>query len=440
MGGLALLARERNDIVSGSDEGVYPPMSTQLEQAGITLTTGFDANQLNDGHDIVLVGNALSRGNPCIERLLSEKRDLVSGPAWLAEHVLRERCVLAVAGTHGKTTTASMLAWILEQAGHDPGFLIGGVPRNFGVSARLGSGRYFVVEADEYDTAFFDKRSKFVHYRAHVMIVNNLEFDHADIFRDLDDIRRQFHHALRLVPREGHLVIADSDPALEQLVAMGVYSNLHRFAHQAGRWQFTPVARDVSRFEISDEGRVVGEVSWDLIGQHNALNALAAIVAAQTVGVSVAQSTRALATFAPPRRRLEQLARINGITVYDDFAHHPTAIRASIEALRAHVGDEPIVAVLDPASNTMRMGVHRHTLAPALKGANRVLLHHGRTRPGDLESVCQELGPCASLHRDPQHIVDVLVSELAAPAHVLIMSNAGFGAMHRTLIHALETK
>jgi UDP-N-acetylmuramate: L-alanyl-gamma-D-glutamyl-meso-diaminopimelate ligase len=444
MGGLALLARELGAQVSGSDRGVYPPMSEQLAAAGITVTEGFDAAQLDTVMDEVVVGNAMTRGNPCVERLLDEKRALISGPAWLERHVLRGRTVLAVAGTHGKTSTASMLAFILERAGLRPGFLIGGVPSNFGVCARLGSGRMFVVEADEYDTAFFDKRSKFVHYRADVLVVNNLEFDHADIFRDLDDIRRQFHHAVRLVPRAGTVVALHDDDDVEQLLQMGCYSHVQRFgAGPAAPWSLQLRSPDARCFDVLHTGQLVGSVSWPLIGRHNALNALAAVCAAAAVGVEPRVACDALAAFLPPRRRLERFAEISGITLYDDFAHHPTAIAATLAALRSAVGEAPIVAVLDPASNTMRRGVHRDTLGPSLGLAQRVLLHDpDGTIPG-LEVAREHLRGCgiaASIHDGVDDIVEVLARTLRGDEHVLIMSNAGFGGIHHRLEEVLRNR
>ena len=437
MGGLALLARELGHAVSGADENVYPPMSEQLAAQGIAVTQGYDAAQLDDDPDEVVVGNAMTRGNPVVERLLDDKRPLLSGPEWLYRHVLAGRRVLAVAGTHGKTTTASMLAWILESAGHRPGFLIGGVPRNFGVSARLGRGP-FVVEADEYDTAFFDKRSKFVHYRPDVLAINNLEFDHADIFRDLADVTRQFHHVVRTVPRGGAVIAAAADPAVDELLSMGCWSRLVRFGETGDGWRMRLLSPDASRFEIATPQGAVTEVHWTLLGRHNALNALAAAATAHEAGVDPAAAAAALADFQSPRRRLELRAYVNGISVYDDFAHHPTAVAATLEALRAAAGDARIVAVLDPASNTMRMGVHRDTLAPALALADRVLLHRAPRLAFDLAAVAAATRAPATVHDSVDDILAALRAEVLPGDRILIMSNGGFGGIHDRLAAALE--
>ena len=450
MGGLAQLARELGHSVSGSDQGIYPPMSEQLERSSIALIQGFEAEQL-DAFDAahrheILVGNALTRGHPVVERLLAEKRDLLSGPQWLYQHVLADRQVLAVAGTHGKTTTSSMLAWILQHAGLDPGFLIGGVPGNFGISARLGSGP-FVLEADEYDSAFFDKRSKFVHYRPDVLVLNNLEFDHADIFRDLADIQRQFHHLIRTVPEQGRILACAPDAALDAVLQMGCWSQLQRFGdadrnndkiNDEAHWQLVLESTDAAVFSVRAPDGETHRISWNLIGRHNAMNALAAISAAACVGVALSDACNALQQFISPRRRLELRATINGVRIYDDFAHHPTAVHATLSALRAAVGDARIIAVLDPASNTMRMGVHRDTLAPALSDADRVLLH----RPTDLDFPLQEIAgkvrAQTTVHDTVDDIVRTLCDEHADGDYVLIMSNGGFGGIHERLSKALE--
>ncbi len=439
MGGLALLARELGHQVSGADQGIYPPMSEQLAAAGIALTEGFDAAQLDAHFDEVVVGNAMTRGNPAVERLLEEKRPLESGPAWLYRHVLAGRRVLAVAGTHGKTTTASMLAWILDHAGREPGFLIGGVPRNFGVSARMGHGP-FVVEADEYDSAFFDKRSKFVHYRPDVLVVNNLEFDHADIFRDLADVRRQFHHLVRTVPAGGTILAGAPDESIDALLAMGCWTPVTRFGEGAGAWKLRLERPDATAFTVHAPDGGEHAVSWPIIGRHNALNALAAVAAAAMEGVDAQTACTALEGFEPPRRRLELRATVNGIRIYDDFAHHPTAVRATLEALRAAVGEARIVAVLDPASNTMRMGVHRDTLAPALAAADRVLLHRPARMGFPLEEVAAAVRAPATVHDTVDGIVAALCAELLPGDHVLVMSNAGFGGIHGRLAAALEAR
>ena len=453
MGGLAQLAAELGYCVSGSDQGIYPPMSEQLERSGIVLTQGFAAAQLDtvDAATQIIVGNALTRGYPVVERLLSEKRALISGPQWLYQNVLAKRQVLAVAGTHGKTTSSSILTWILHQAGLEPGFLIGGVPGNFGISARLGTGP-FVVEADEYDSAFFDKRSKFIHYRPDVLVLNNLEFDHADIFRDLEDIQRQFHHLVRTVAQHGQILAGTPDAALDAVLQMGCWSTVQRYAVRADAvdelraevraepgtgWQVRLDSADASSFTVHAPDGATRAVHWQLIGQHNAMNALAAVSAAACVGVSLATACDALADFQSPRRRLELRATIDGVRIFDDFAHHPTAIRATLQALRAAVGEARIVAVLDPASNTMRMGVHRDTLAPALRDADRVLLHQAKGLSFDLRQVASEVRTPASVHDSVADIVSQLCGELLAGDQVLIMSNGGFGGIHDLLSSAL---
>ena len=439
MGGLALLAREAGHAVSGSDAGVYPPMSTQLAAAGIALREGYDAAHLQPPPDCVVVGNALSRGNPAVEHVLNLGIPYTSGPQWLAEHVLAGRWVLAVAGTHGKTTTAGLLAWILEAAGLEPGFLIGGVPGNFGVSARLGRTPFFVVEADEYDTAFFDKRSKFVHYRPRTLVLNNLEYDHADIFPDLTSIQRQFHHLLRTVPGNGLVVSHGADPNLAQVLAMGCWTPVETVAVEADSgWQAHLLEPDGSRFQVQAPDDAPVEVQWPMAGAHNVHNALAAIAAARHAGVPVAEAAQALARFQGIRRRLEVRGCAGGVTVYDDFAHHPTAIAATLQGLRARVGRARILALLEPRSNTMRMGVHRDTLAGSLSGADRVWLYHPADLGWDLEEVRAGVGAHARIGGDVDVLVDEVVGEALPGDHVLIMSNGAFGGIHEKLLAALE--
>ncbi|HIJ30035.1 MAG TPA: UDP-N-acetylmuramate:L-alanyl-gamma-D-glutamyl-meso-diaminopimelate ligase, partial [Gammaproteobacteria bacterium] len=374
MGGIALLARAAGHTVSGSDANVYPPMSTQLEEAGITLQQGYDPSHLDPAPDSVVIGNALSRGNPAVEYVLDQGLPYTSGPQWLAEHVLQEKWVLAISGTHGKTTTSSMLAWILEYAGMRPGFLIGGVPQNFGVSARLGETPFFVVEADEYDTAFFDKRSKFVHYRPRTLVINNLEFDHADIFDDLAAIQRQFHHLLRTVPGNGLVIHPLAEEAIDETLAQGCWSATSTID---GDWTARQTAAAWSQFQVMVDGAVVGEVSWELTGWHNRSNALAAIVAARHAGVPAHHAVDALCEFRNVRRRMEWRGEVNGITVYDDFAHHPTAIQLTLQGLRDKVESARILAIMEPRSNTMRMGIHQKTLAASFEAADQVLLLEG---------------------------------------------------------------
>ncbi|MGH8509351.1 MAG: UDP-N-acetylmuramate:L-alanyl-gamma-D-glutamyl-meso-diaminopimelate ligase [Gammaproteobacteria bacterium] len=438
MGGIARIARELGHEVAGSDQAVYPPMSTQLEQSGVSLTDGYHAASLDPAPDLVVVGNALSRGNACIEYLLNEGLAYRSGPQWLAEQVLQDRWVLAVSGTHGKTTTASILAWILEDAGHAPGFLIGGVPSNFNVTARLGRGRYFVVEADEYDTAFFDKRSKFIHYRPRTLVMTNIEFDHADIFPDLDAIKRQFHHLIRIIPSRGLLIRPAPDPVIDEVLTMGCWTPVETFGpERAEQWGFRDAAADFSAFDVTLEGCAIGRVVWELLGQHNALNALAALAAARHAGVAPDVAIGALSSFAGVKRRLEQLGVLRGVSVYDDFAHHPTEIRATIAALRQRVGPSRIIAVFEPRSNSMRQGAHAESLADAFSEADFALFYWPPELGWDLDGHTRSLGSKRILLQDLDAIVAKILA-LARPAdQVLIMSNGGFGGLHQKLLHAL---
>ncbi|HET7842734.1 MAG TPA: UDP-N-acetylmuramate:L-alanyl-gamma-D-glutamyl-meso-diaminopimelate ligase, partial [Xanthomonadales bacterium] len=376
MGGLAALARELGLDVEGSDKDIYPPMSTQLEQLGIALKQGYVVAHLQPPPDLVVVGNAMSRGNAAVEHLLDAQLRYVSGPQWLGENVLPGRRVTAVAGTHGKTTTTAMLAWIHAHARRDPGFLVGGVPENFGVSARLGSGRDFVVEADEYDTAFFDKRSKFVHYRPWIAVLNNLEYDHADIFPDVAAIQRQFHHLVRIVPRAGRIVANGEDARLAEVLAMGCWTPVERFAYDdaTADWRAGDVAADGSSFDVLWRGERAGRVEWPLLGRHNVMNALAAVAAANAAGVAPAIACDALCAFRSARRRLERVAENGGIVVYDDFAHHPTAIATTLAGLRARLGASARILVgMEPRSNSMRAGAHAKELAPAFRDADAVV-------------------------------------------------------------------
>ncbi len=443
MGGIAALARAAGHRVTGSDANVYPPMSTQLESLGIELINGYDPAQLDLKPDIVLVGNVMSRGNALIERLLDSPLTFTSGPQWLAENMLRSREVVAVAGTHGKTTTSSMLAWILERAEREPGFLIGGIPGNFGLSARAGKGRVFVIEADEYDTAFFDKRAKFIHYRPRHLVLTNLEFDHADIYPDLASIQRQFHHLMRTVPGSGLVTWNASDPALAAMLAMGCWTPLSGFARDAmagADWQVRLLEADGSVFELLHRKAPAGVVRWPLIGLHNVENGLAAIAAAAGLGVAPAEAALALADFRGVRRRLELRGEARGIRVYDDFAHHPTAVAATIDAMRRHAGNHRIVAVLEPRSNTMRLGHHREALAASLAGADRTWLYQPAGLDWNLDEVAAGLGAKAVVTGDLAELVAMLVAELRAGDEVLIMSNGGFGGLHDKLLQALRTK
>ncbi len=434
MAGIAALAKEAGHRVTGSDTNAWPPMSTQLEALGIELQSGYDPAHLRPAPDIVVVGNVISRGNPAIEYVLDANLPYVSGPEWLAEHVLRGQHVLAVAGTHGKTTTTSVLAWLLDQAGLAPGFLVGGVPADFGVSARLGGGKYFVIEADEYDTAFFDKRSKFVHYRPRTAILNNLEYDHADIFPDLASIERQFHHLVRTVPAHGRLIVNGADGNLARTLGMGCWSEVEYFDDARG-WTATG---DDSGFEVALRGIAQGRTRMPLAGAHNRSNALAAIAAATHVGVPVAKSLIALAGFRGVKRRLELLGEVAGVQVYDDFAHHPTAIAVTVAALREH-GAGRILAVLEPRSNTMRLGGHAQTLADSLSGADLTFVYARPDLKWDAKSALGTLGKRLHLHAE----LDTLVADVARAAgpgdRVLVMSNGDFGGVHARLLAALRS-
>ena len=438
MGGIAVLAKQAGHTVTGSDANVYPPMSTQLEAQGIELTQGFAADQLHDGIDQVVVGNAMSRGNEAVEAMLNKGMAYNSGPQWLAENVLKDRWVLAVAGTHGKTTTSSLLAWILEYAGLSPGFLIGGVPANFGVSARLGESPFFVVEADEYDTAFFDKRSKFVHYHPRTAILNNLEFDHADIFEDLHAIKKQFHHLLRTIPGDGLIVSNATEENLAQVLDMGCWSAVETFADSGkADWLIDSVSDDGRSFDIQLNGQTTGSVKGQMLGRHNRMNALAAIVAARHAGVPVDQSIEALQHFKGIKRRMEVRGEVNGVTVYDDFAHHPTAITETIDGLRRAVGKAKIWAVLEPRSNTMRMGIHKEQLAESLKGADQVLMYQPEDVDWNMQPIVESLGSSAQLHTNINTIIDELTQHAKNGDHVLVMSNGAFGGIHQKILDAL---
>ena len=437
MGGIALLARELGFEVSGADQNVYPPMSTQLSNAGITLTEGFAPGQLEPAPDLVVIGNALSRGNAAVEFVLERGLAYTSGPAFLANYLLKDRWVLAVAGTHGKTTTASMLAWILEDAGLTPGFLIGGVPRNFGLSARAGNAPFFVVEADEYDTAFFDKRSKFVHYRPRTVILNNLEYDHADIFPDIEAIERQFHHLLRTVPGNGLIVAPQADAHIQQVLEMGCWTPVESINRQPGNgWHAELKQADGSTFEVFFDGQSQGTVHWDSLGQHSVNNALAAIAAARHVGVPAKYAVDALGQFQSPKRRMEIRGEINNITVYDDFAHHPTAIKTTLAGLRAKVSDTRIIAVLEPRSNTMRLGIHQDTLGPSLTEADAVLLYQPAGLDWNLDHVAATLDN-AQIFDDIDRLATHIAGTARSGDHILIMSNGAFGRLHEKLLHLL---
>jgi len=436
MGGIALLARALGHRVTGSDANVYPPMSEQLERAGIGVTEGYSADHLRPGPDCVVVGNAMSRGNPAVEHMLDAGLPYTSGPQWLAQHLLADRWVLALSGTHGKTTTASLVAWILDYAGMDPGFLIGGVPANFGVSARLGSVPFFVVEADEYDTAFFDKRSKFVHYRPRTLVMSNLELDHVDIFDDLAMIQRQFHHLVRTVPGSGVIVAPAVDPALDEVLAQGCWTPVERFG-SGGAWVGEPLDADAGRFRVSLQGEPLGVVDWPLIGRHNLENALAAIAAVRHAGVTPANAIQALAGFQGIKRRMELRGEVRGVRVYDDFAHHPTAIRTTLDGLRARVGSARILAVLEPRSNTMRAGTHAERLPDALSPADRVLVYCPPDLGWDAVGVLAVLAERLTISGSVAELVALIASDARPGDHVLVMSTGGFGNIHHRLLEAL---
>jgi UDP-N-acetylmuramate: L-alanyl-gamma-D-glutamyl-meso-diaminopimelate ligase len=439
MGGVAALARSAGHDVSGSDHNVYPPMSTQLAALGIPVLEGYAAEHLEPAPDCVVVGNVMTRGNPAVEHMLNTGLAYTSGPQWLAGHVLAGRSVLAVAGTHGKTTTSSMLAWILEHAGLAPGFLVGGVPQNFGVSARLGSGEHFVVEADEYDTAFFDKRSKFVHYRPRVLVLTNLEYDHADIFPDLAAIQRQCHHLVRTVPGRGTIVAQAGSQAIDEVLAMGCWTPVERFGGAGEGWRAEPVGSG-DGFRVLLNGTMQAEVSWQIPGAHNRDNALAAIAAAHHAGVPVADAAAALAQFRGVKRRLELRAEIAGIALYDDFAHHPTEIAASLAAMRARARGARLVAVFEPRSQSMKLGAHRDGLAEALACADSIWLYQPPNMRWSLEEMVAQSGVRARVAGDVEAIVTGLAAELRDGDQVVIMSNGDFGGLHTRLEAALRAR
>jgi UDP-N-acetylmuramate: L-alanyl-gamma-D-glutamyl-meso-diaminopimelate ligase len=450
MGGVAALARELGHTVEGSDQNIYPPMSDQLAALGIALKSGYAPEHLGSADttaapDLVVVGNAMSRGNAVVEYMLNARLPYVSGPQWIGENVLASRRVFAVAGTHGKTTTTAMLAWILEACGKSPGFLIGGVPENFGVSARLGgpalspqpSALDFVIEADEYDTAFFDKRSKFVHYRAQIAILNNLEFDHADIFPDIAAIQRQFHHLVRTVPGSGRLIVNAEDNLLAEVLAMGAWTPVTTFGIERGDWRARLVDADGSRFTVSHAGHAVGEVHWSLLGRHNVMNALAAVAAAQAGGVEPADAVSALAHFRSAKRRLELVGERAGIRVYDDFAHHPTAIATTLAGLRARVGAARILVGMEPRSNSMRAGAHAAELAPSLRDADAVVFLQKPELAWDAEHVTGALGGRGATAPNVPALIDDLRRQARAGDHVVFMSNGGFDDAPRRFLTSL---
>ena len=430
MGGIAVLAKRAGYRVTGCDANVYPPMSTQLEAQGIELIEGWGIEQLKLNADMYVIGNVVSRGNPLMEEILNRNLTYISGPQWLSQALLQNKWVLAVAGTHGKTTTSSMLAWILEYANMNPGFLIGGVPQNFGVSARLTDSPFFVIEADEYDTAFFDKRSKFVHYRPRTAVLNNLEFDHADIFPDLVAIETQFHHLVRTVPGNGLLVSNGREASLERVIQRGCWTPVEQFGAAQG-WNIDEANH------VTLNGKVQGTLQWDLMGEHNRMNALAALAAARHSGVPVAQGLAALAEFKNVKRRMEVRGTVNGITVYDDFAHHPTAIATTVEGLRRKVGKARILAVLEPRSNTMKLGVMKDALPGSLKDADAVFCYSANLG-WDAHASLASLGNKATVTDDMNKLIEAIVAAAKPGDQILVMSNGGFGRIHEKLLKQLK--
>jgi len=473
MGGIAAIAKQSGYRVTGCDANVYPPMSTQLEAQGIELIEGWGAEQLDLKPDVFVIGNVVSRGNPLMEEILNRNLPYTSGPQWLAENILRDKWVLGVAGTHGKTTTSSMLAWILEYAGLNPGFLIGGVPQNFGISARLpspagvedglsrspprplagegwGEGGFFVIEADEYDTAFFDKRSKFVHYHPRTAILNNLEFDHADIFPDLSAIETQFHHLVRTVPGNGLVVCNGREESLQRVLQRGCWTPVETFGYPrplphpnplpVGEGAITGLGKRGWQIDSEDkvyfDGKAQGTLHWDLLGEHNRLNALAALAAARHAGVPVAQGLSALAEFKNVKRRMEVKGQVNGITVYDDFAHHPTAIATTVAGLRRKVGNARILAVLEPRSNTMKLGVMKDALPGSLKDADLTFCYAGNLG-WDARSALAPLGDKAVVKDDLNELIEVIATAAKSGDQILVMSNGGFGGIHEKLLRRI---
>ncbi len=437
MGGIAAIAKSLGHKVTGSDKNVYPPMSTQLEALGIELTEGYCESQFDPVPDMVVIGNAMSRGNPAVEYVLNRNLPYTSGPQWLLDNLLKDRWVIGLSGTHGKTTTSSMVAWILEHAGLNPGYLIGGVPENFGVSARVGESPFFVIEADEYDSAFFDKRSKFVHYRPKTLVINNLEFDHADIFADLGAIQTQFHHLVRMVPENGLILTPNGTPAIEDMLKKGCWSSRQSLGKE---WHAELLKKDGSEFNVLHNGVIAGTVTWSLLGQHNVDNALMAIAAAHHAGVTLPDAIEALSFFKNVKRRMEVKGEVNNITLYDDFAHHPTAIATTLDGLRKKVGNARILTVLEPRSNTMKMGVHKDTLANSWQKADEVYLYEPEGMDWSLvDSVAHSNAP-THCFRDVEKIVQGVCNVAQPGDHILVMSNGGFEGIHGRILDALKMK
>ena len=442
MGSLAILAKQLGYEVSGSDLNVYPPMSTQLEMAGIELKSGYLVDHLYPKPDQIIVGNVLTRGNEITEYLLNNHIPFTSGPAWLHENVLRERWVLAVAGTHGKTTTTSMLAWILEHCGLEPGFLIGGVPENFDYSSRLGNSKYFVIEADEYDTAFFDKRSKFVHYCPHTLVINNLEFDHADIFDDIEAIKCQFHHLLRILPNEGKLIINHDDQNIRDVIEMGCWTPVESFSttNASANWFAKDIDLRSTQFTLQQNAKPRGVGALDLFGRHNIANAIAAVAAAQHAGVYVEDALQALTSFSGVKRRLEHKGTFNQISVYDDFAHHPTEIAATIAAFKDQRPDGRIITVFEPRSNTMRLGTHAQQLANAFNDADQVLMFEPENLQWSIQKIADQIQPQCKIFSNVEEIITDLLNEVKQKDNILILSNGSFDDLSAKLILQLSNE
>jgi len=437
MAGLAILAKQQGHTVTGVDKGVYPPMSTQLAEQGIECYSGYDSQHLEPRPDCVIIGNALSRGNVEVEAILNQGIPYTSGAQWLAEHILPHYHVLAVAGTHGKTTTSSMLAWLLESAGLNPSFLIGGVPENFGVSARLTDGNYFVIEADEYDTAFFDKRAKFVHYHPRTLVINNLEFDHADIYPDLAAIQRQFHHLIRTVPSTGQVISDHHEDSVKAVLSQGCWSEQVTMRDKT-TWSAQAKTPDCAEFDIVYKDTHQGTVNWGLLGEHNMFNALSAVVAAEHIGIKSGDSCQALAEFKNVKRRLELRGSHADIAVYDDFAHHPTAIKTTLAGLRQHVKEQRIIAILEPRSNTMKMGVHQQELVDALIEADQICIYQPEGLTWSLENLINQA--TTQIFTDIQVLINHVIDEVKPNDHVLVMSNGGFENIHQRLLEGIHTK
>ena len=438
MGGLAQIAKQLGHEVTGSDQNMYPPMSDELIKLSIDVMNGYEAEHLHSCPDLILVGNTLSRGNPAIEYMLNQRLPFMSGPEWLYREVLHNKHVLAVSGTHGKTTTTTILSWILEYSGLNPSFLIGGVAENFGKSASYTDSEYFVIEADEYDTAFFDKRSKFVHYHPDTLIINNIEYDHADIFHDLAAIRAEFHNLVRTLPETAKIIYPLGDNEVETVLKMGCWTPLETFLGAGSDWSITDASRDYRDFSIINSGNEVGKVSWPVIGEHNAFNALAAIIAAKNIGVSVEKACAALLEFKSVKRRLECIYDANDIYIYDDFAHHPTAIRKSLQAIKSYAENGRIIAIMEPRSNTMRMGVHADTLSAAFADADQVFLYQAKDLKWNIAEYMNELGNRCQVFVDVDKIVELVSSEVQPQDHIVIMSNGAFGDIHQKLIERLS--